>query len=109
MHILRPMPKPLPADHRNRFKVGQLVRLARPEFMNMIPVGAMGEILRLEDPDTFLAQKGRDYVVEFNLTEYNIVIPVETQEMMAEYGIYLPPVIGLVRTNLSVNDLEAFQ
>jgi hypothetical protein len=109
MRIMRPIPKPLPSDHRTRFKVGQLVKLARPEFMNMIPIGTVGEILSLEDPDSYLAQKGRDYLVEFNLTQYNIVVPEETQEMTAKSGLDLPPVIGLVRTNLSVDDLEALQ
>jgi hypothetical protein len=60
MDIPRRILKPLSSNHQTQIKSGQLVKLTRAEFTNMIPVGTLGEILSLEDPDSYIAKTARN-------------------------------------------------
>ena len=70
--FLRRFFEPTPYDWHTRFKVGDRVRLARPDLFGLIPSGAEGVITRIEEPGSYMADKGRVYEVLFDMRPFNI-------------------------------------
>jgi hypothetical protein len=59
-----------PPDARQRFRPGDKVKTIRPVMG--IPVGAAGEVMYLEHPQSGMSSKGRHYYCKFDLTPLKI-------------------------------------
>jgi hypothetical protein len=86
--------------------VGSQVRLKRPSLLLLIlPLGAPGRIRRL---DPHMAERGRPYEVEFNLTGYGLTqrdfVP---EDLLLSWGIDPNEPLTHLWAYLGPDDLEA--
>lgn len=104
--------EPEPTNARLKFRPGDTVKLTRPDLFGWVPVGALGVVQELEPPESAMAEKGRHYLVKFDLTPYKIPFPpmviewAKTQTGENGAPLVLPEYQETLSQNFGVNDLE---
>jgi hypothetical protein len=92
------------------YSIGDTVRLRRPELSGLVPVGAIGTIVDLDNPDGAMYAKGRPYEVEFELAQYKIpassVFPPHVIEKLKAAGSPHDEYLRSTATYFGTNDLE---
>ncbi len=106
--FMRRLFEPLPYEHRVMFRPGDVVKHSRPDLWGNVPLNAEGVVVSLEHPESVMASKGRDYLVEFDLTPFKIPVDPAIIAMLQRAGVaaeQIPEFMGKVTQNMSYNDL----
>lgn len=100
--------EPEPIERRVMYRKGDTVKTKRVDHFGWIPLGAEGVLVEIEHPESVMASKGRDFRIEFDLTQYRI--PVDPNIIALVKQNYpdepVPEFKGKCTTNLGFNDFE---
>jgi len=96
-----------PEDARLRFRPEDKVKLMRPDLLGLVPVGAVGKVIRLNHPAHVMSLKGRHYVVWFELTNYKIPVPADWRQARAMPNA--PEFLERLEIDCKVQDLELIE
>lgn len=100
-----------PHDARLQFRPGDKVKLTRPDLFGWVPVGAIGEIMHIENPESAMAYKGRHFWVNFDLKPFNMPIAPNVRELLARHmpAVLVPDYHHSVAVHMGALDLEMIE